>query len=489
MLAFRSLSSFRLSTSALVALIGLVAAPVLARAQTKATAPAGNGFAALTGFVNDSIHNGPLVDALVVVEGTGRSGLTKMDGQFRIDSIPPGPHRISITHPLLDTLGVPMRTAEYKFVAGTTHELEFAVPSGERLAAALCSAAWRERFGPAIVMGFVRDPDNNGPATGAKVEVVYTGTDIIGRKMPPSSRSAIVDSTGFYHICGMPADMNGKVQVFRNGVSSGEVPIEISRNIAVRAFSVAAHQAVATAKNDSGKIVRYATGTARLTGRVTDKLGRPLENARVMLQGGAKMAITKANGEFALDSLPSGTQAIVARRLGFGITEQAVELASNTATRTDIKMLDYVPTLAPVVTEAAEESGLSKVGYLDRKRSSLGYFMDGKMINHQSLDFADVMRVAPGLRVQPAGDGRTYVITDSRSTNGCVNFYLDGTPWQTMTPGDISDVARPDEIVAVEVYHGSETPAEFQTAGQSSCATVVIWTVARVRPDNTTRRR
>ena len=61
-----------------------------------------------------------------------------------------------------------------------------------------------------MVMGFVRDPDTNGPAIGAKVEVVYTGTDIIGRKMPPSSRSAIVDSTGLYHICGLPAGHDGE---------------------------------------------------------------------------------------------------------------------------------------------------------------------------------------------------------------------------------------------------------------------------------------
>ena len=61
--------------------------------------------------------------------------------------------------------------------------------------------------------------------------------------------------------------------------------------------------------------------------------------------------------------------------------------------------------------------------------------MDGNMINHQSLSFSDVMRVAPGLRISPLGDGRSYVITDSRNaSNGCVNFYVDNTLWQTMTP-------------------------------------------------------
>jgi hypothetical protein len=201
------------------------------------------------------------------------------------------------------------------------------------------------------------------------------------------------------------------------------------------------------------------------------------------------MAVSKANGEYTLDSLPSGTQAVVVRRLGYGVTEQAVELSPNALARADVKMLDYVPTLAKVTVEAAKNRGLERVGYLDRKTMGMGYFMDGEKINHNALTFSDVMRIAPGLKVSPAGDGRTYVIQDSRSVNGCVNFYLDGTPWTTVTPGDIDDVARPNEIVAVEIYHGSETPPQFSPPGQGSCASVVIWTVARVRSGDTTTKK
>jgi hypothetical protein len=75
------------------------------------------------------------------------------------------------------------------------------------------------------------------------------------------------------------------------------------------------------------------------------------------------------------------------------------------------------------------------------------------------------------------------MITDSRSSsNGCVNYYVDGTLWQTMSPGDIDDFVRPNELVAVEVYHGSQAPPQFSPPGQSSCATIVAWTVAKVRP-------
>ena len=34
------------------------------------------------------------------------------------------------------------------------------------------------------------------------------------------------DSSGLYHICGIPGDMTGKVQVFRNGVKVINTPAQ-----------------------------------------------------------------------------------------------------------------------------------------------------------------------------------------------------------------------------------------------------------------------
>lgn len=429
----------------------------------------------------DSIHNVPLVNATVRIEGTTRTSVTDKDGHFRLDSIPPGQHRVVVLHPLLDTVGVTMRTPAYPFAAGESHDLDLTVPGGELLARALCRPAQLTR-GPGLMVGFVRDPDTNGPSAGAKVELVFQVTDLIGRKSS-TVRSDISDSTGMYHICGIPADMSGKVQVFRNGVSSGEVPVDAINGVALRAFSIVAqHQAVTEIKNDSGKVKRVAIGRAVITGKVVDKMGRPLGGARIALQGGGKVAISRPNGDFTLDSLPSGTQALDVRKLGYSATEVAVELSSNTPQRTTVMMSDFVPTLATMVVEAAQDKALSDIGYLQRKQTGMGYYMDGKDINHQAISFSDVMRVAPGLKVMPAGDGRTYVITDSRnSTNGCVNFWVDGFPYTTMSPGDIDDYIHPDELVAIEVYHGATTPPQYTTAGQSSCATVVAWTIAKVR--------
>ena len=90
----------------------------------------------------------------------------------------------------------------YKFTADKTNELDLSIPSPERIANAICPSAQRMR-GPAVMVGFVRDPDTKEPAIGSKVQLVFNETDLIGRPQP-RVREATVDSSGLYKICGLP---------------------------------------------------------------------------------------------------------------------------------------------------------------------------------------------------------------------------------------------------------------------------------------------
>jgi hypothetical protein len=462
-----------------VAVCLVAAAP--AGAQSAPAAPAAaSAFASASGVIVDSLHESPLVHANVIIEGTSRVGFTDKDGHYSIDSIPPGQHRVRVLHAVLDTVGISLRTPDIAFVAGQNHMLDISIPGPKFMATRFCNAA-QQQLGPAALVGFVKDPDTNQPMVGAKVELVFEVTDIVGRKSP-RVRSDVTDSTGIYRICGLPADMSGKVQVFRNGVSSGEVPAEVTNGfLGLRAFSIATHQAVVEVKTDSGKIRRVAKGSAKVTGRVVDKKGQPLREARVTIQGGLKPVLTNANGVFTLDSLPSGTQALEVRKLGYSVAEVPVELSTMAPATANVTMSDAVPLLETMRTEAAADQALSDLGYLERKHSGFGYFLDGKQINHDALMFTDIMYTVPGLKVTPVGNGRDYTVTDSRNAaNGCVVYWVDGFEWPEMTPGDINNFVRPGETVAVEVYHGSNTPPQFQKSGQSSCASIVIWTQGKV---------
>src|SRR4051812_34967290 len=203
-------------------LLTLGGAALLGTSQLKAQAvpaPApASKYSSLRGMVIDSLHESPLANASILIEGTERVGFTDKDGRYQVDSIAPGKHKVLVMHALLDTLGITMRTPEYNFIAGETHELDVPIPGPEFIAKRVCSAA-QQALGPAVMMGFVKDPDTHDPAVGVRVELVYQQADLIGRKTP-RVRSAQTDSSGAYRICGLPKDMSGKVQVFRNGVSS-----------------------------------------------------------------------------------------------------------------------------------------------------------------------------------------------------------------------------------------------------------------------------
>lgn len=442
-------------------------------ASSQGTPPAApSGFATLHGVVLDSIRQQALSKAIVAVEGTTRVALADAAGNYRIDSIPAGRYRISISHPVLDTLGMTVMTAPMVMRPGETIELDLATPSPARIVSLRCPPGLLQRFGPAALMGQVYDPDSLKAAVGAKVQLVYQET-LLGFKGQPVVRDAIVDSTGNYKICGLPAPVSGKLQVFRNGSSTGQVEVDVQGPLGLRSLTIAAVQ-VATVTDTSGKTRRLLSGSSRLTGRVLNKAGGPIQSARISIEGAAPVAITNERGEFTLDSLPSGTQTVEVRKIGYAAAEKPVELSARVSAQTTITL--DVAELAPVRIVAGSDRVLEDLGFADRKRRGLGTFLDGEKIAREAVRFTDAMRTVPGLRVAPAGNGRS-VLTNSRDpVGGCVMTWVDNVVWREMTPGDIDDFVQPSEVRAVEVYTSSNTPPQFQMAGQTSCATVVVWT-------------
>jgi hypothetical protein len=470
------------------AIVALATVSLAAQTPTSPAAAPG-GVITIRGSVLDSLHDSLLKGALVRVDNSTHEAFTDSLGAYRIDSVPTGLHRLVVVHPLLDTLGISLVTPALNFTAGENRVIELAVPSSETLVSLMCPAA-RLALGPAALVGFVRDADTEAPAQGAKVSLLYYESDPLGLKKTARVREQQIGPDGRYRICGLPPTMSGKLQVFRNGVQTGEVPVDLggangsgSQVLAMRSMSITStSHVVASAPNDTGaKPTTLVRGRARVTGRVLNKYGQPVVGARVELQNTGAATKTRPNGEFTLDSLPSGTQTLEIRQLGFSPTEVAVELSGGRPQNVTVKMADYVPVLSQMRVTAQRERGLSDVGFADRKRSGMGYYLDADQIKmRQTVQFSDMLRTVPGVRVQPAGDGNNIITSSRDATGGCVTFYVDGAPWQQMTPGDLDTYVRPDEVAALEVYNGSTTPAQFQTAGQSGCTTIVIWTERRI---------
>jgi hypothetical protein len=396
-----------------------------------------------------------------------------------LQAIPAGMHELRIEHPALDTLGIDLRSARMMFAAGSTTLHEFGTPSPERVVELVCPAAWRAR-GPAALVGRVREADTGRPATGAKVSLVWYEVSVAdGIRRTPRVREALVGADGIYRICGLPGQLDGKVQVIRGTLTSGDVPVSFGEDVlAARSMSIAAPGAlIAVASPDSLRAGPASVlGTARLTGRVLNKAGAPLVGARVQVDGTSRATATRLGGEFTLDSLPPGTQTVAVRLLGYAPVEAAVDLSSRDVRNVTITMEDFVPVLEAVRVSAQRERALDDVGFTRRKRTGMGYYLDADDLKNRNAQyFSDIMRSAPGVRVATDGSGRQMLQNARDPMGGCVMIYVDGTMWQQMEPGDIDDFVKPHEVGAIEVYSATNTPAEYQSRG-ANCSTIVAWT-------------
>jgi hypothetical protein len=195
--------------------------------------------------------------------------------------------------------------------------------------------------------------------------------------------------------------------------------------------------------------------------------------------------MTNEKGEFSLRNLPSGSQVLLARHLGFGAQTVAVDLSSHEPRRVSVKLPKFVAIMDPVVVTARRTASLDKVGFSQRKKSGAGYYLGPEQIQAMRANYlTDILRRVPGLRVSytPQGD----VVTSSRGisslsgNSGCVQYYVDDMPWQSAMPGDINNFVNGNEVVGVEVYAGPGAPAQY-TRGMQDCTTIVLWTKFKIR--------
>jgi hypothetical protein len=474
--------------------VALVAA--VAAVSPRSAAGQQPGLASITGSVVDSIHGVvPLPGATVRIGNTNRQGTTDANGRFQIDSIPPGEHSLMLVHPLLDTLAISIVTRAVPFQPGSPLAVELAIPSAQRVIEIHCTPAWRAR-GPSAMVGRVLDADNDTPLVGAKVSLVWQQINLTNLRKEPVVRSATVSADGSYKICGLPAGIDGNVQAEFSGKKTAEVRVVMEETsplgfqslrigtsvLAEAPVDSAARASGTPPKSDSGP--PRLRGPARLTGRVINAAGAPVAGARVELQGTGAIALSREDGAFGFADLPSGTQSLVVRQLGFQPVETAVELSARTPKQVTVTLAKPAPVLEPIAVFAEKsKAGLDQVGFSRRQKNGFGYFMDTEAIEaRQATRMTDLFRTVPSLRVVPSG--MDYVVESNRDVQGgCVRYVVDGSPYQSMYPGDIDRLMPPHDVAAIEVYSGSSTPAEFQAAGNSSCTTIIMWSRFKVKKD------
>jgi hypothetical protein len=488
----------------LVALAGLltVAAGSVVHAQVTpppATPPAAPrdttrpAMGSLLGTVFDSVHSRPLTGATVFVIGSPRVGSTNDRGLFTVDSLPAGMHRVHVVHELLDSLGISMVTDSFEVAGGQRKILELAVPSSETLVGLSCPVATR-RLGPSAIVGRLLDADTDQPVAGARISFAWSELSLAdGLKRMPRVRGATANADGVFRICGVPGEVEGTLQAEKGGITTAEIKVTfIGQPLVIQGLRIGNANTVAKAAVDSASgaapgrsggdlrfsAVNYQKGQAILRGKVVNANGTPMPNARVEVEGTLARDLTNAEGAFTLTELPSGTQSVVVRQMGFAPVSHPVELSAREPTNTVITMSRPVTVLDPVVVTAQSDLGLENIGFTKRSKGMSGYFFTGEDVMKRGPNMlTDFFRTVPSLRVVPVSP-YDYAVESSRGNTlggNCVKYWLDGTPFDAVFPGDVDRMIPPYEIAAVEVYNGSTVPIEFTNANSGNCAVIVIW--------------
>ena len=462
--------------------------------------------AVVFGTVFDSVHSAPLAGATVFVLGTPRVGLTNERGLFTIDSLKPGVHRVHVSHELLDSLGITMVTDSFEVASGERKILEMALPSSESLVALSCNAATR-RLGPSAIIGRLLDADTDQPVSGARVSFAWSELSLAaGLKRVPKVRGATANEEGVFRICGVPSEVEGTLQADKGGITTAEIKVTfIGQPLVIQGLRIGNANTVTQAQADSTtgvvtgrnaneqrfSAINYQKGSAVLRGKVVNANGIPIPNARVEVEGTTSRALTNAEGAFTLTELPSGTQSVIARQMGFAPVSQPVDLSTREPTTTTITMNTAVQVLEQVVVTAESDMGLENIGFTQRKRGLNGTFMDSKEIMARGPNLlTDVFRTVPSLRVVPVSP-YDYAVQSSRGNalgGNCVKFWLDGNPFDPVFPGDVDRMIPPYDIAAIEVYNGSSVPIQFTNANSSNCAVIVIWSKYRAGIPNRQKR-
>ena len=439
------------------------------------TPPAGSktGKVQIVGVVVDSLNGRYLAGADVVIEGARATLQTDSLGKFKIDSLPPGTYQVGVFHALLDTLGITLATKPFHVGPDSSGFVLLAVPSAATIIHAKCPVRQGVR-GKSAVIGHVNDPETLVPVAQAEVSIAWTEIEVskeFGVRRTPQLVRDSTDGSGAFRICGLPNSLQAKLQARRGSAVTAEIPISLGdKPVELLA------RAILLSLADSGTKI----GNASVSGVVVLEGNPTNAGSRVELVGTGVVAMTNEKGEFTMRNLPSGSNVLLARHLGFGAETVPIDLSSRQPKRVTIKLPKFLAIMDPVLVIARKSAALDKVGFNRRKRSGFGYYIGPERLENMHPNYlTDILRQVPGLRVNYGPEGE--VVSSSRGFGrGCVQYWVDDIQWQSFSPGDINNFVTGREVVAVEVYQNATTPAQYMRAG-GNCTTIVLWTRFKIR--------
>ena len=145
----------------------------------------------------------------------------------------------------------------------------------------------------------------------------------------------------------------------------------------------------ASSSADSMPLELALTGNAMLSGSVRTTTGRVLSGVDVRVRDAGPSTTTDAAGRFVLGGLPTGTQLLVVRKLGYALAEIPVELRPNTRREERVELRRAVA--LDSVRVLATRPPLAEFEY-NRRTNMFGHFMGlGEIQRSQAKKTSDLL--------------------------------------------------------------------------------------------------
>ena len=453
---------------------------------------------AIQGIVFDSlVASAPLPGAEVTVEGTELAVLTDRDGRFRFDSVPAGRSVLRFYHARLDSLGFGAAPVVVEVADGRTAQVKLATPSAATFHARLCPGPVAASAG--VLLGVVRDVDTRAPLPNASVELRWAewtaGPDGLVRN--ERGGPITTDANGAYAACGVPTDVPVALRATAAGHVTGIIEAELTgRLFAVRDLSVSVTDS-GTSVAEMARLNRAAlrgdsirsAGAAGVRGVVRDANGTVVHGAQVARLGFPTAATTDGEGAFTLTELPSGTQTIELRAIGFVPKSLTFELRTGERRQVEVVLeRGNGQSLAPV-TIVGRGTSFDRTGFAARLRAGVGEFITQEQIERRGVfDATQLLWFVRGAHPS-AGGGLTFPrpvgmglsqTGSALSTKGtpiyCAPAYWVDGFFVGTEQGEVNTVVRPRDIRGIEVYIDPATAPAIYRRPDVPCGLVLIWT-------------
>ncbi|HET6680888.1 MAG TPA: carboxypeptidase regulatory-like domain-containing protein, partial [Gemmatimonadaceae bacterium] len=369
----------------------------------------------ISGSVFDSLAMRPLPAALVQLTAGTRvlSDTTDSLGRFVIDSAPGGEYLLGFLHPRLDSLALQPPLYRASLHGGEVHA-DLAIPSAATLIARSCGAqSPDDSLG--ILVGHILDADDRAPRADATISAAWLELELrrSGVFQAVRTASARADANGRFALCGVP---QGTMLGVHLAMASDTSPLlELSMPASgylSRDFFAGPQRAGADAMDSTLAAVQL-TGAGTVRGRVVGSAGEPLTGARVRSTWSGVEVVADASGNFALTALPTGSQMLEARAIGFLSGVQLVDVLANEASRTTFELM-AAPTDLDTVRVVATPIYLDQERreFDERRAMGLGqFFADAEITRRNPVWLTDIIRLVPGAQVVPTSRaGRTIVM-------------------------------------------------------------------------------